>query len=438
MRFNWSDLRLRWFMATHALGYGADFTRILYRIYLGHDKVIHYRRGHPVASLTTPALFSRPSANFLSRILYRGIQNRNLPNMVSLAVNDVCDAGCEHCSFFAAVEEPGRHVLSGEEMVKLIADAQELGVSVINFVGGEPLLREDLPDLIRAVDKDLSTTVLFTNGSQLEVRAKSLAAAGLDSVFVSIDAADPAAHDGFRRAEGLFDKALAGIRRARQLGMSTGFSVTMTPESWAAGELDRIMELAKREQVHEVLVFDALPTGRYAGRTDLVDNHGWVERMMQGAARYHRDAKAPGLTFFAHVTSHRSVGCSCGTSYFYVSPYGDIMSCDFNHARFGNVLEAPLWQLWEGLTTRAEFCRAKWGGCKVQDSEFRKLDGVAVDGERRRMPQPGATASATVMPTVVPTMAIAVDLRTTAGTTAVPETALPAATTAARIRAEKE
>lgn len=401
MRLSWSELHLRWFMATHALGYGADFTRILYRIYLGHDKVVHYRRGHPVASLTTPALFSRPSANFLSRILYRGIQNRNLPNMVSLAVNDVCDAGCEHCSFFAAVEEPGRHVLSESEMVKLIADAQELGVSVINFVGGEPLLREDLPDLVRAVDKDLSTTVLFTNGSRLEGRAQELAKAGLDSVFVSIDASDATEHDRFRRAEGLFDKALAGIHQARRLGMSTGFSVTMTPESWAAGELDRIMDLAKRERVHEVLVFDALPTGRYAGRTDLVDNHDWVERMMRGAAHYHRDPHAPGLTFFAHVTSHRSVGCSCGTSYFYVSPYGDIMSCDFNHARFGNVLEAPLWQLWEGLTTRAEFCRAKWGGCKVQDSAFRELEGVSVDAGRRRTP---ALAS-----TVVPTMAVAVN-----------------------------
>lgn len=401
MRLSWSELRLRWFMATHALGYGADFTRILYRIYLGHDKVVHYRRGHPVASLTTPALFSRPSANFLSRILYRGIQNRNLPNMVSLAVNDVCDAGCEHCSFFAAVEQPGRHVLSGPEIVKLIADAQELGVSVINFVGGEPLLRDDLPDLVRAVDKDLSTTVLFTNGSRLEGRAQELAKAGLDSVFVSIDASDATEHDRFRRAEGLFDKALAGIHQARRLGMSTGFSVTMTPESWAAGELDRIMDLAKRERVHEVLVFDALPTGRYAGRTDLVDNHDWVERMMRGAAHYHRDPHAPGLTFFAHVTSHRSVGCSCGTSYFYVSPYGDIMSCDFNHARFGNVLEAPLWQLWEGLTTRAEFCRAKWGGCKVQDSAFRELEGVSVDAGRRRTP---ALAS-----TIVPTMAVAVN-----------------------------
>ena len=399
MRLSWSDLRLRWFMVTRALGYGADFSRILYRIYLGHDKIVHYRRGYPVASLTTPALFSGPAANFLARILYRGIQNKNLPNMASLAVNDVCDAGCEHCSFFAAVEEPGRHVLDLAEMKHLIAQAQELGVSVINLVGGEPLLREDLPEILRAVDKELSTTVLFTNGSRLAERAAELAAAGLDSVFVSIDAAEAEAHDRFRRSPGLFVKALEGIRRARALGLSTGFSVTMTPESHAAGELDRIMDLARRRGVHEVLVFDALPTGRYAGREDLVGDRTWVERMMQGAARHHRDPKAPGLTFFAHVTSHRSVGCSCGTSYFYISPYGDLMSCDFNHARFGNVLEQPLWQLWEGLTTRREFCQAKWGGCKVQDPAFRELESVSVDGGRRDAAMAkGAEAAAVLIP----------------------------------------
>ena len=96
-------LRFRWALATHSFGFGLDLTRQLYRIYLNHTKVIHYRGGCPVYSLTTPALFSSPAAHFLARALYRTIQNRNLPNLLSLAVNDVCNAACEHCSFFSAV-----------------------------------------------------------------------------------------------------------------------------------------------------------------------------------------------------------------------------------------------------------------------------------------------------------------------------------------------
>ncbi|MEA5547671.1 SPASM domain-containing protein, partial [Limnoraphis robusta CCNP1324] len=84
----------------------------------------------------------------------------------------------------------------------------------------------------------------------------------------------------------------------------------------------------------------------------------------------------PGITFLAHMSSHCSVGCACGTSYFYLSPYGDVMSCDFNHSKFGNAVEQPLWQIWERLSTTPEFCSAKWGGCKIKDAEFRKLDSV--------------------------------------------------------------
>lgn len=382
-----SRLRLRWCLATRSIRCGVDLADIAYRIYLNHNKIVHFRRGLPVYSLMTPALGSQPSANFLARALFRTIQNRNLPNLMSFAVNDVCNAGCRHCSFFTAVEEAGRRCLTRDESVQAISQAQDLGVSVINFVGGEPLLREDLPDLIRAVDRTRSTTVLFTNGWALEDRVQELKQAGLDSIYVSIDAASAAEHDEFRRAPGLFDRALKGIRAARRLGFSTGFSTTMTPEAWRAGELPRIVELARRTGVHEVFVFDAMPTGRFSGRQDLVDDCDWIEDMIQSAVPWNRDERYPGVTFMAYMSSHRSVGCACGTSYFYLSPYGDVMSCDFNHAKFGNVLREPLWKIWGRLSTQPEFCQSKWGGCKIRDPEFRELPVVSAGPDRR----PGRT-----------------------------------------------
>jgi len=259
----------------------------------------------------------------------------------------------------------------------LIQDTQDLGVSVINFVGGEPLMRDDLPEIIKSVDKDFSTTILFTNGWNLLERAKELKQAGLDSVYISIDAAIASKHDQFRQKPGLFDKAIAGIRKAKQLGFSCGISTTMTPESFADGELDRIIELGKSIGIHEILVFDALPSGRYKERLDLVDNYNWVEEMINSAKKYNQNPNYPGVVFFAYFSSYKSVGCSCGTSYFYVSPYGDIMSCDFNHAKFGNILEQPLWKIWDRLTNLPEFCQAKWGGCKIKDSEFRQKEVVS-------------------------------------------------------------
>ena len=85
--------------------------------------------------------------------------------------------------------------------------------------------------------------------------------------------ADPARHDKFCHTPGLFDRAIRGIRKAKTLGFSTGFAATITPETWHDGELDRIVELARQQAVHEVFVFDAVPSGRYRDRLDLLGRY---------------------------------------------------------------------------------------------------------------------------------------------------------------------
>jgi MoaA/NifB/PqqE/SkfB family radical SAM enzyme len=326
--------------------------------------------------MATPALYSKPMGNFLSRQIYRTIQNRNIPNLFSFAINDDCNAFCEHCSFFQGVSEKGREVVNTRQAIKIIQDAQELGVSIINIVGGEPTLRKDLTEIIQSVDKDLSTVIMFTNGSLLSEMATRLKGAGLDGVYISIDSADPKRHDSIRKHPGLFSKALRGLEEAKKAGLTTGISVVITPESFKEGELENMIELGKKLGVHEVIVFDSMPTGRYAFRKDLIDNHEWVEDLIKSVKKYNEDPTYPGVLVYAYTTSFRSVGCSCGTSYFYISPYGDMMSCDFNHAKFGNVLEEPLYKVWGALTNKPEFKSAKWGGCKIKDSEYLKKDTV--------------------------------------------------------------
>lgn len=370
-------LRLKWFIARRTLGYTHDYVEHLYQIYLNHSKIIHFRDGYPVYSLSTPALFSKPAAHFLARSLYRTIQNKNMPNLLSFAVNDACDAACEHCSFFSGVDDKSRAVLTLEQCRRVIKQAQQLGVSVINFVGGEPLLRDDLPHIIRSVNKDQSTTALFTNGSLLYERVAELKQAGLDSVYISIDYADADQHDQFRGQKGLFERAIKGINKAKTLGLSTGISCSIDPDAFYSGELDRIIELGKNIGIHEVLIFDTLPTGRAKHRADLVDNIHWIDEMIDSLTPYNQDASYPGVIAFAYMTSHRSVGCSCGTSYFYISPYGDVMSCDFNHAKFGNVLNAPLYRIWDEMTSHPDFQQAKWGGCKIKDSDYLSRETVS-------------------------------------------------------------
>lgn len=360
-------MRLKWLMATKGMDYSAAATERMYRIYLNHGKVIHYRDGLPVYSLSSPALFSGPSANFFSRQLYKGIHSKNTPNLMSFAVTGRCNATCAHCSFFSAAPKETRPDLTTEQAKDVIRQGLDLGVSVLNFTGGEPLMRQDLPELIKSVDKDLATTVLFTNGWFLEERIAELKRSGLDSVYISMDSSDPAEHDRLRGVPGLSARAAAGLAAARRLGLSTGVSCCVTPESFKAGELGRVIERAKAIGAHEVIVYDAAPTGRYAGREDLCGDNGWLEDVIRSVKGYNEDAAYPGVLVYAYTTSHRAVGCSCGVNYLYVSPWGDVCPCDFNHIVMGNALERPLYEIWDRMTSLPDFSCAKWGYCRMKD-----------------------------------------------------------------------
>ena len=92
---------------------------------LNYSKFIHLCDRYPVYSLTTPVLFSPPAAHFIACTFYGGIQNRNLHNLLSLAITDGCNARCDYCSL--------------PELCRLIGDAQQLGVSILNLVGGRIL-----------------------------------------------------------------------------------------------------------------------------------------------------------------------------------------------------------------------------------------------------------------------------------------------------------
>ena len=243
-------------------------------------------------------------------------------------------------------------------------------VSVINFTGGEPLQREDIPEIIRSVNKDLSTAILFTNGWFLKERINDLKRSGLDSVYVSLDSYQPQQHDMRRGKEGLFNRAVEGIVGAKRAGFSVGISCCITPESFMAGELDKIIDLGRELGVHEILVYDAVPTGRYKNRRDLVGENDWIEKMIASVNKYNCDPSYPGILVYAYTTSHRSLGCSCGVNYLYISPYGDVCPCDFNHVIFGNVLNQPLYKIWDYMTSLIDFSCAKWGDCKLKDPKW--------------------------------------------------------------------
>jgi len=84
-----------------------------------------------------------------------------LPVVVNFAVTPRCPCNCWHCSFS---DRSQKDILSLDQLKKAISDVQDIGASVIGLTGGEPLLRDDLEEIIASIDNrsmPISATTRF-------------------------------------------------------------------------------------------------------------------------------------------------------------------------------------------------------------------------------------------------------------------------------------
>ncbi len=115
---------------------------------------------------------------------------------------------------------PKRAFLSFDEIEKVVKSCKELGLQKVRITGGEPLLRPNLPDLIKKLSKLDLDVALTTNASLLRKYAKELSEAGLNRVTVSLDAIDQEIHSKMTDSNTSVDTILDGIDAAIEFGLT--------------------------------------------------------------------------------------------------------------------------------------------------------------------------------------------------------------------------
>jgi len=164
-----------------------------------------------------------------------------------LSVTDRCNLRCRYCMPETDyVWLPREDVLSFEEIATLTGYFVDLGVDRVRLTGGEPLLRRDLPRLIRLLSQNrgISEIALTTNGVLLADQAQELYDAGLHRVTVSLDTLRP---DRFRRLTGRdeFSRVLEGIEAAASAGFPDLKLETVAIRGFNDDELIALIEYAK-------------------------------------------------------------------------------------------------------------------------------------------------------------------------------------------------
>ena len=203
---------------------------------------------------------------------------------VRVSVTDKCNFRCTYCMPAEGLEWLARaEVLSFEEIARLVAVLARLGVDEVRLTGGEPLVRRDLPVLVRMLADtpgvhDLSLT---TNGVLLDRLAQPLVDAGLRRINVSLDSLDHVRFAELTRRDAL-DKVLRGLEEAERHPELRPIKVNCVAiKGFTEEDIPRLAALARRKP-YVVRFIEFMPLDADEGwREDQVLTGGEIRALIE-------------------------------------------------------------------------------------------------------------------------------------------------------------
>ncbi|WP_371431504.1 GTP 3',8-cyclase MoaA [Novosphingobium sp.] len=266
--------------------------------------------------MSTPAPLPAPLVDrFARRITY-----------LRLSVTDRCDLRCAYCMPERMEFLPRAEVLTLEELHRLALTFIARGVTKLRLTGGEPLVRRDMIELVRALGRKLGDGLeeltLTTNGTRLAEFAEDLAAAGVRRINVSLDTRDRALFEQLARRDSL-PQVLEGIAAAKAAGLRVKLN-TVALKGLNEAEIPDLVAWA-HGQGHDLTLIEVMPLGEVEGdrfdhylpldsvRRDLAAR--WTltasEARSGGPARYVDIAETGGrLGFITPLTGNFCDGCN--------------------------------------------------------------------------------------------------------------------------------
>ncbi|HEX7621209.1 MAG TPA: radical SAM protein [Anaerolineales bacterium] len=290
------------------------------------------------------------------------------PYRLDLALTYRCNNDCAHCynvqhpslsaldpqSMLAGSEVEGeRTELSTSDWKRVLDKAWEMGIPHIIFTGGEPTLRDDLPELVAHAEKNGQITGLNTNARRLSDPhyVEKLVAAGLDHVQITLESNDAAVHDGMVRTKGAFPQTVKGLKNAlaSPLYVMTNTTMLRTNAHTISATLDFLADTGVPTVGLNALI--------HSGRGSVVGT-GLAESELTpllDIARQKTEARGQRLIWytptqycnFDPMTLDLGVkGCTAALYNMCVEPDGGVLPCQSYYHQLGNLLADDWDSIW--------------------------------------------------------------------------------------------
>lgn len=300
-----------------------------------------------------------------------GSGNPGGPFLISWNLTRQCNLRCSHC-YLDATPLPDEAELSSTEALRVIDQIAELSPgAMVVFSGGEPLLRPDLPLLVRHASGWGLMPVLGTNGTLLDDGAiGELAACGLAGAGISLDSPTAEYHDSFRGMPGAWRGAVAAMEGCRRRGLPFQVQTSLSRENLPyLGDMAR---LAQGLRAAAFNLFFLVCTGRGESLTDITPQE--YQQALNVLATLQEDypemkLRARCAPHFTRLLAERGtaeaelpVGCLAGTNYLRLTPHGEVSPCPYLPLPVGDLRHQDLAQIWTDSPVLKELRAGKWRG----------------------------------------------------------------------------
>lgn len=191
----------------------------------------------------------------------RDAYNREI-NYLRVSVTDRCNLRCRYCMPEEGIGDLGHdHMLTLEQIARIVKIATAAGIANIRLTGGEPLVRKGIVDLVRQIrsNPQINEIAMTTNGVLFADMAYALKAAGLTRVNFSMDTMDDEKFHYITRL-GRVASACGAIDSALSLGFAPLKVNVVVMKGFNDGELLDFVRLAKELPLH-VRFIEFMPIG---------------------------------------------------------------------------------------------------------------------------------------------------------------------------------
>jgi len=298
-----------------------------------------------------PLLIIRVIGNYFKIFILK----QRIVRKAEMGVTFDCQCNCEKCSS-VFMKNTKKEFVSLDKIKKTAREIISLGTLHVNLTGGEPLLQENIFEIIRCFQPKKVVITINTNGLLLSRgMIDKLEKAGVDIIKISIDSPIAEEHDQSRGYDGCFKQAMTALAYIKKKkGIIGQISTVCIKENLNSYRIWRLVEISRSYNALLGLTIPAVSGGWLDKKGILLDEkEAEILKKLSNVTHVIRD------TDEAYMRSH----CPAGSEEFYLTCYGDIIPCPLIQISFGNIKYDSVKTIWKRMSEFKEFKRKKHSGC---------------------------------------------------------------------------